>query len=87
MSTIRLTAPELIELTDYKVPARQLEVLHARGFWRACIGRDGRVLLERAHYEAVCAGQASAPERKPRPRPINPQRRAGVQREAEPRAT
>lgn len=37
-------------------PRRQLTELHKRGFWRARLGVDGRVLLETAHYQAVCAG-------------------------------
>ena len=41
-------------------PRRQLAELHARGFWRARLGRDGKVVLERAHYEAVCAGALPA---------------------------
>jgi len=63
--SIKLSAQELFELTDYKVPALQLEVLHRRGFYRACIGRHG-VVLTRAHFEAVEHGQdtASAPPRK-----------------------
>lgn len=36
-------------------PRRQLTELHERGFWRARLIR-GRVILERAHYEAVCSG-------------------------------
>lgn len=37
-------------------PRRQLGELHRRGFWRARLGADGRVVLEHAHYQAVCAG-------------------------------
>lgn len=37
-------------------PRRQLAALHESGFWRARLGTDGRVILERAHYEAVCVG-------------------------------
>ncbi len=37
-------------------PRRQLTELHKRGFWRARLGTDGRVVLETAHYQAVCAG-------------------------------
>lgn len=52
---------ELVELTGYEQPSRQLDALHESGFWRARIRRDGRVVLERPHYEAVCAGATPAP--------------------------
>lgn len=51
-----------------KQPARQLRALHDRGYWRAYIGKAGGVVLERAHYEAVSSGQASAPTRAPKVR-------------------
>lgn len=51
MNIVQLIA----ELTGYRQAAKQLEVLHQRGFWRAYI-LHGRVILERAHYDAVCAG-------------------------------
>ena len=56
---------DLVDLTGYKVPALQLEVLHRRGFYRACMGRRG-VVLERSHYEAVTQGKdsVSTPPRK-----------------------
>ena len=40
------------------VPARAtvMRVLHARGFYRAAM-LNGRLVLERAHYDAVCAGR------------------------------
>lgn len=57
MASITLTAGELRQVTGGKKhPRRQLAELHARGFWRARLGVDGKVVLERAHYEAVCAG-------------------------------
>lgn len=40
----------------YTQPRRQLQELRAQGFWRARLGRDHRVILEREHYKAVCAG-------------------------------
>lgn len=49
----------------YDQPRRQLDELHARGFWRARLSRFNEVILERAHYEAVCAG-AVEPGREPR---------------------
>ena len=39
-------------------PQRQIEELRAQGFWRARLSRAHTVILERAHYEAVCAGAA-----------------------------
>lgn len=43
----------------YRRPADQLKALHARGFVRAYIPSVGkkRVLLERAHHDAVVRGQ------------------------------
>lgn len=52
---------ELVELTGYQKATKQLQVLHRRGFHRAFISRAGRVVLERAHYEAVTRGEAAAP--------------------------
>lgn len=52
---LTLTADELLEITGYRRQADQLKCLHARGFLRATILR-GRLIVERAHYEAVCAG-------------------------------
>jgi hypothetical protein len=67
---LTLTADELRDLTGYAQPCRQIEELHRQGFHRARRSRiDGRVILERAHYDAVCAGleQAPAPKlRQPR---------------------
>lgn len=62
---LTLTADELQHLTGgYSQPAAQLRELLARGFWRARRSRlTGAVILERAHYEAVCAGQDAAPQR------------------------
>lgn len=57
MSDIRLTPAEIQEIAGgLTQQRRQLTELHARGFWRARLGRDGQVVLERAHYLAVCAG-------------------------------
>lgn len=44
-------------MTGYSQSTKQLRVLHSRGFVRAYINRRGIVVIERAHYEAVCAGQ------------------------------
>jgi hypothetical protein len=54
---LTLSQAELVELTHYRQPASQLRELHRRGFHRARRGADGSVILERAHYEAVCAGR------------------------------
>lgn len=65
---ILLTDPELVALTGYQRQSEQLAELHRQGFVRARRDRAGRVVLERAHYEAVCAGQR-APADRPRVRP------------------
>ncbi|WP_051237625.1 hypothetical protein [Ottowia thiooxydans] len=43
----------------YVRPAEQLSELHLQGFFRARRSRAGNILLERAHYEAVCSGGAT----------------------------
>jgi hypothetical protein len=59
-STLNLEADELVEASGgYVRSADQLKALHALGFvraWRAHNGK-GRVVLERAHYDAVVRGQ------------------------------
>ena len=55
--TITLSAAEIAALTRYEQATKQLRVLHDRGFTRAFIGRDGAVVLERTHYEAVTRGE------------------------------
>lgn len=76
MSMITLSEQELRELTGgYKRPGDQLRELHRQGFNRARIGRvNGRVILERAHYDAVCAGRDIVTAPGPQVRP--PQLRA-----------
>lgn len=55
---LTLSPAELEELTnDLKQPAAQLKELHRQGFVKACRPRMGRVVLYRAHYEAVLAGR------------------------------
>ena len=45
----------------YVQPAKQLEELLRQGFWRVRRARvTGEVILERAHYDAVCAGASAA---------------------------
>lgn len=60
--TIILTSEELAGVTGYRTPRRQLEELHRQGFYRARISATGNVILERAHYDAVCAGDKPAKE-------------------------
>ena len=57
MMPLRLTFEEIQSITGgLTLPRCQLRDLHANGFWRARLGRDGKVVLEREHYQAVCAG-------------------------------
>lgn len=60
--SIILTSDELAGVTGYRTPKRQLEELHRQGFYRARISATGNVILERAHYDAVCAGDKPAKE-------------------------
>lgn len=60
--TIILDADELERVTGYKTPKRQVKELHRQGFYRARIAVTGNVILERAHYDAVCAGDKPAKE-------------------------
>ena len=55
MADVALQPSEIVQLTGYEQPCKQLSVLHKRGFIRAFIGRKG-VVLERPHFEAVCRG-------------------------------
>lgn len=64
-----MTDEEVHTLTGYKRPAQQLDELKRQGYWRARRAPiTGRVLLERAHYEAVCAGADLVPGAKSRRR-------------------
>ena len=58
--TIILTTDEVASVTSYRTPKRQLEELHRQGFYRARIAATGNVIVERAHYDAVCAGESPA---------------------------
>lgn len=60
--TIILTSDELERVTGYKTHKRQMQELHRQGFYRARIGATGNLILERAHYDAVCAGAKPAKE-------------------------
>lgn len=58
---LNLTDAEILDLTGYVQPCKQIEALKAQGFWRARRNIRGHVILERAHYEAVCAGATAGP--------------------------
>lgn len=65
-----LELEEIYRVTGYKRPLDQLDELQRQGFFRARRSRvDGKVILERSHYDAVCAG-AGQPANEPRLRPI-----------------
>ena len=66
---IILSLEEIYELTRYRAAAKQLEELRRQGFHRARIGRSGLVVLERAHFEAVCRGLDNATAPRPKVRP------------------
>lgn len=71
-----LSDDEIRRITNYRQPACQLAELLRQGFYRARRGRvDGAVILERAHYDAVCAG-ASLPANEPKLRPIPARKKA-----------
>lgn len=61
---LTLTPDELVALTGYRQPAAQLAELHRQGYHRARRAPvTGRVILERAHYEAVARGDAADQQR------------------------
>jgi hypothetical protein len=54
--SLTLSSEEVEDITGgLTQPRRQVAELHKRGFWRARL-KNGRAILERPHYEAVCAG-------------------------------
>lgn len=67
MSSVILSTDELIALTGYRSPGKQVAELQRQGFFRARRSIvSGAVILERAHFEAVCAGaQTERPRVKP----------------------
>lgn len=69
--SITLSPEEIALLTGYRRAAEQLAALQRMGFWRARRDRFGRVVLERAHYDAVASGRGAAANDSPpvRPRP------------------
>ena len=53
-----LSSLQIQSLTGgYQRPKDQLTELRKQGFVRARIGMNGGVVLERAHYDAVCGGR------------------------------
>lgn len=62
-----LSESEIRTLTGCKRPGAQVEELLRQGFHRARLARDGSVVLERAHYDAVCRGPVAANEPSLRP--------------------
>lgn len=58
-----LAEEEIQAITGYKQAKHQIPELHRQGFFRARQSRStGAVILERAHYEAVCSGRIAANE-------------------------
>ena len=61
--TLVLSDIELQSLTGYKRAKDQIPELQRQGFYRARQSKaTGAVILERAHYEAVCTGRMAANE-------------------------
>ena len=70
LHTLVLQPEELRELTGYRSAARQLDELRRQGYHRARRAPiSGRVILERAHYEAVSSGSAPQHSQAPSLRP------------------
>ena len=68
MTDTTLSTTEIERVTGYKRPADQLEELKRQGFYRARRSpTSGSIILERAHYSAVCEG--AKPSNEPRVRP------------------
>ena len=75
MNSATLSPDELERITGYKRAVDQLPELHTQGFYRARRSpTSGHIILERAHYDAVCAG--SRPANEPRVRVPQPRLRA-----------
>lgn len=63
MTDTTLSTIEIERITGYKRPADQLAELHRQGFYRARRSpTTGHIILERAHFDAVCAGAKPANE-------------------------
>jgi hypothetical protein len=66
--SLLLSPEELLEVTGYRQPAAPQR---AQGFWLARRSPlTGHVILDRAHYEAVCQGADKAADTAPRRRPM-----------------
>lgn len=67
--SVTLSPDEIQQLTGYRQPGKQLQELLRRGFYRARrSGVTGEVILERPHYDAVCAGATVEPGGATRPK-------------------
>lgn len=55
-SSVVLSPEEIQSITGYTSATKQLQVLHDRGFVRAYRAREGKIILERRHFESVCDG-------------------------------
>jgi len=55
---ILISRKRIIEITGYRTASKQVASLRKHGFTRARVNAKGKVILERAHYDAVCTGQA-----------------------------
>jgi uncharacterized protein DUF4224 len=69
-SSITLTYLEIVELTGFRQPRRQLAELHRRGFNRAFLNVAGRVVLTRAHYESIEAQRNDRDDNRPQLRSV-----------------
>lgn len=58
--SVMLSQDEIRDLTGYVQPHAQLMELRRQGFHRARRNALGVVILERAHFDAVCAGALPA---------------------------
>lgn len=79
-ATVLLSAEEISEVTGYRKPALQVRELHSRGFVRARVNVLNRVVLERAHFEAVCSTTSSGTSHAQRPQLVPP--RSAIRRAA-----
>jgi hypothetical protein len=52
-----LSEEEIIALTGYQQPERQIKALRSRGFTRVFRGPKGNVVIEWPHFEAVSSGR------------------------------
>jgi hypothetical protein len=75
-----LTEEEIIDASGgYVRPAEQIRELHRRGFWRAFRSTlNGRVVLERPHFDEVSRGGTSAPVEKQGPKLRKPSKSNAV---------